>query len=151
MPTQHATTPTDSPDRFALITLGFTQSDRSLDYSSFSDGYRLGARQVAVTITVETAGIDLSPEQRAEAVFAASNVPHPLTDLTTAADRAAAAIRHALAAQIHFPTRSVSVGDSITVGGVMLACQPIGWQAVTDLPHDDNPGGETDAAGLAEP
>jgi hypothetical protein len=104
-----------------------------------------------VTITVEAAGIHLTPQQWAEAVFVASNDPHPLTDPTTAADRAVAAIRHALASQVHFPVRSVSVGDTITAGGVMLACQPIGWQAVTDLPHpEESPGGAPDARGLEE-
>lgn len=155
MPAQHPTTPTNGPDRSMLVTLGFTQSDRSRDYSSFTDGYQIGARQIAVTITVEAAGIDLTPEQWAEAVFVASNDPHPLTDPTTPADRAVAAIRHALATQIHFPTRSVSVGDTITAGGVMHACQPVGWRAVTDLPHPgekpgEKPGGDPGVLGLEE-
>jgi hypothetical protein len=123
-----------------VVTLGFTQSDRTRDYSSFTDGYQLGARQVAVTITVEAAGIDLTDQQWAEAVFVASNDPTPPpADPTTPADRAVAAIRHSLATQARFPLRSVSVGDTVTCGGVMLACQPVGWQAVTDLPHPDTP------------
>jgi hypothetical protein len=153
MPTQHPTTPVpvDGPDRLMLVTLGFTQSDPSREYSSFSDGYQLGARQVAVTITVEAAGIDLTPEQWAEAVFVASNDPHPLTDPTTTADRAVVAIRHALATQVHFPVRSASVGDTITAGGVMLACQPVGWRAVADLPHaGEDPGGALDVQGLEQ-
>jgi hypothetical protein len=153
MPTQHPTTPAHGHgrDRFMLVTLGFTQSDRARDYSSFTDGYRLGARQVAVTITVEAAGIDLTGEQWAEAVFVASNDPHPLTDPATPVDRAVAAIRHALATQVRFAVRTFSVGDTVTAGGVVLACQPVGWQPVTDLPHpDEDPTGDPDATGLEQ-
>ncbi len=146
MPTRHPTTPTPSPSpgnglvRLTLVTLGFTQSDRARDHSSFTDGYRLGARQVAVTITVDATGIDLTDQQWAEAVFVASNDPYPPTAPTTPFDRVVAAIRHALATQVHFPIRSFSLGDTVSVGGVMLACQCVGWRAVTDLPQlDEDP------------
>lgn len=148
MPTQHPTTPAGNPDRFLLLTLGFTQSDRAHDYSSFADGYQLGARQVEVTLTVEATGIDLTGEQWAEAVFIASNDPTPPpADPTTPVDRAVAAIRHALSTQARFPLRSFSVGDTVAVAGVMLACQPAGWQAVTDLHH---PGHDATASNVEE-
>jgi hypothetical protein len=140
MSVQHPTTP-DRPDRFLLLTLAFTQSDRARDYSSFADGYQLGARQIAVTVTVEAAGLDLAPEAWAEAVFIASNDPTPPpAEATTPVDRAVAAIRHALTTQARFPLRSFSVGDTVIVGGVMLACQSVGWQAVTGL---SRPAGQT--------
>lgn len=126
-----------------IITLGFTQSDRAHDYSSFADGYRLGARQVAVTVTVDDDGLDLAPEAWAEAVFVASNDPAPPPAGSTApADRAVTAIRAALTEQVRFPLRSVSVGDTVSLAGQILACQPTGWQQVGDPPHgDDEPGG----------
>jgi hypothetical protein len=126
-----------------IITLGFTQPDRAHDYSSFADGYRLGARQVAVTVTVDADGIDLTPEAWAEAVFVASNDPAPPpADSMAPADRAVTAIRAALTEQVRFPVRSFSVGDTVTAAGVMLACQPTGWQQVGDPPDDgDEPGG----------
>jgi hypothetical protein len=58
-----------------IVTLGFTESDRDHDYSSFSNGYRLGARQLSVTIALEGDGTGLSGEQRAEKTFTTSNYP----------------------------------------------------------------------------
>ena len=141
MPVQHPA-PADGPRRYTLITLGFTQSDRDRDYSSFTDGYQLGAQQIAVTVNVDASGIDLTTEQWAEAVFIASNDPHPPADPTSPPECAAAAVRHALATQARFPLRSFSVGDTVIADGVMLACQSLGWQAVTDLSHpaDHTPG-----------
>jgi hypothetical protein len=115
-----------------IITLGFTEPDR--DYSSFSDGYRIGARQASVTIVLEGTGSGLSAEQWAEAAFAASNMPGPATDPYTAA------IQHALAEQVRIPLRSLSVGDTVTVHGQMLACEPTGWRRVDASPAtDDHP------------
>ncbi|MEV4201075.1 hypothetical protein [Micromonospora globbae] len=113
-----------------IITLGFTESDRSRDYSSFADGYRIGARQTSVTIALDGDGSHLSAQQWAEAVFEASNLPAP------AADPIVAAIQHALAAQVQTPLRALSVGDSVTVGGQMWACEPVGWRRI-DHPHRD--------------
>lgn len=112
-----------------IITLGFTESNRSRDYSSFADGYRIGARQITVTIALEGHGTHLSPRQWADAVFAASNLPGPSSDPTVAA------IQHALAEQVHTPLRSLSVGDTVTVHGQMWACAPTGWRRI-DAPDD---------------
>ena len=114
-----------------IVTLGFTESDRDRGYSSFTDGYRIGARQMSVTIALEGDGTAMSGEQWAEAVFVASNQP------ATAGDPVAAAIRYALAEQAHPPLRSVSVGDTVTVHGQMWACDPTGWHQVGTRQVDD--------------
>jgi hypothetical protein len=113
-----------------IITLGFTESDRDADYSSFSDGYRLGARQVAVTIAVEDDGLLLTGEQWAEAAFAASNHPGQ------APAGPARAIQLALAEQVRCRLRSLSTGDTVTVHGQMWACESAGWRRVDTRPTD---------------
>jgi len=107
-----------------IITLGFTHSDRANDYSSFTDGYQLGAAQTSYTIAVEGAGTHYRAQEWAEAVFIASNQPGPATDPVVAA------IQMALAEQVRVRLRSLSVGDTVTVHGQMLACQPTGWQPI---------------------
>jgi hypothetical protein len=113
-----------------IITLGFTESDRDADYISFSDGYRLGARQVSVTIVVDGDGLLLTGEQWAEAAFTASNHPGvaPLGGPW--------AIQQALAEQVRFPLRSLSIGDTIMVHGQMWACHSVGWRRVDISPSD---------------
>jgi hypothetical protein len=100
-----------------LITLGFTESDRTRDYSSFIDGYRIGAQQVSVTTALEGAGTSRTAQQWAEAVFVASNAP------STSGHAFATTIRLALAQQAHGPLRSL-FGDTVSVHGQMLACEP---------------------------
>ena len=114
-----------------IITVGFTESDHDRGYSSFSDGYRLGARQISVTIALEGAGTALSGEQWAEAVFTASNYPGGSLDPIVAA------IQHALADQVHCRLRSVSVGDTVTAHGQMWSCDPTGWHQVGTRQVDD--------------
>jgi hypothetical protein len=107
-----------------IITLGFTESDLADGYSSFMDGYRIGATQLSVTIALEGGGSHLSTQQWAEAAFEASNNPEPASNHTVAA------IRHALTEQVHTPLRSLSVGDTVTVHGQMWACESVGWRRV---------------------
>jgi hypothetical protein len=107
-----------------IITLGFTDSDRDADYVSFTDGYRPGARQQLVTITLEGAGSQYNAQQLAEAAFVASNHPGE------APTGPAKAIQLALAEQVHRPLRSLSVGDTVTVHGQMWACENSGWRRV---------------------
>jgi len=114
-----------------IIVLGFTQSDRAADYISFSDGYRVGARQVTVTIALEGDGSQYSAEDWAEAAFVASNYPGQ------APAGPARAIQLALAEQVDHPLRSLSVGDTVTVHGQMWACESNGWRRVDEQP----PGG----------
>lgn len=111
-----------------IITLGFTQSDRDIDYISFTDGFRLGARQESVTIALEGDGALLTGEQWAQAAFVASN--HP--DQAPAGP--ARAIQLALAEQVRRPLRSLSVGDTVIVHGQMWACEGDGWRRVDTRP-----------------
>jgi len=111
-----------------IITLGFTQSDRDADYSSFSDGYRFGAQQQSVTIVLEGDGSGMTAEQWAEAAFEASNHPGQ------APAGPARAIQLALAEQVHHRLRSLSVGDTVTVHGQMWACESVGWRRVDEQP-----------------
>jgi hypothetical protein len=113
-----------------IITLGFTESDRNGDYVSFSDGYRIGAPQYAVSITVDDPGGALPPQLWAETAFAACNCPQPSTNPTVAA------IQQALADQVRVPLRALSVGDTVTIYGQMWACDPHGWHRV-DEPAGD--------------
>lgn len=105
------------------ITIGWTKSDRASGYSSF-DGYRPGAQQHTETIEVELPeGWDA--ERIAEAVYESMNAPSS----PTASDQ----IREAIAATgyrgegAHY---TLSVGDTVTVDGVSLACGRLGWQRV---------------------
>jgi hypothetical protein len=109
-----------------IITIGFTESDRARDYSSFSDGYRIGAWQASLTIALEGAATGVPDEDLLEAVFAAAGnhpAPQTLTGL-------AGAVFHALAEQVHHGFRSLSVGDTVTIKGQMWACDPAGWHRV---------------------
>jgi hypothetical protein len=132
-PTQ---TGTDAAARGAdhvIITLGFTQSNRDAGYSSFSDGYRLGAQQMSVTVVVDGDGLLLTGEEWADEAFAATNQPGQ------APAGPARAIQRALADQVRTPLRSLSVGDTVTVHGQMWACEPDGWRLV------DGRGGDGEA------
>jgi hypothetical protein len=111
-----------------IITLGFTQFDRAAGYSSFSDGYRLGARQESVTIVLEGDGSSFTAQQWAAAAFTASNHPGH------APAGPARAIQLAVAEQVRFPLRSLSVGDTVTARGEMWACEPVGWRRVDTRP-----------------
>ncbi len=118
-----------------IITLGFTESDRDNDYCSFSDGYRLGARQVSLTVALDGDGLLLTGEQWAEAAFAASNHPGQ------APAGPARAIQLALTEQVRFPLRSLSVGDTVTAHGQMWACESTGWRRIDgpDRPPANQP------------
>lgn len=85
-----------------IITIGFTESDRSGGYSSFSDGYHIGARQTSVTLALDGDGLLLTGEEWAEEAFVASNHPGE------APAGPARAIQCALAEQVPTPLRSLS-------------------------------------------
>ena len=74
-----------------IITLGFTESDRDAGYISFSDGYRPGARQQLVTITLEGDGsqYDAEPVEMSPA-FAVEAVASAITTIAPSATRSAA-------------------------------------------------------------
>lgn len=113
-----------------IITLGFTESDRAAGYISFSDGYRLGTRQVRISLILDGDGSALSGQQWAEAAYEASNHPgHAPTG-------PARAIQRALADQAPGARRSLSVGDTVTVRGHTWACEPSGWRQIDTGPAD---------------
>jgi hypothetical protein len=103
------------------LTVGFTESDRASGYVSFCDGYRPGADQRLVSLTVRSARTYDGPEV-AEAAFVATNHPDPDT-----LGGLAGTIAKALNGK---PVRSLSVGDTVTVNGFTWACSRRGWQQV---------------------
>lgn len=120
-----------------IITVGFTEPDHQHPYLSLVDGYRIGAPQTSVTIHLPGDGGHRSTQEWAEVVFTA--VQHPRSSLAEPApDSDVTAVRRALTDQVHTPLRSLSVGDTVTVGGQMWACESTGWRQV-------DPDGDTDA------
>jgi hypothetical protein len=116
------------------VTIGWTKSDRSIGYSSF-DGYRPGAKQHTETIRVEFSeqemkdyGNEPFENYVAEWVFEATNNP------SAHGNRIAYRFQQAIEATgyrgegAHY---SLSVGDTVTVGGVMVACDRWGWKKVS--------------------
>lgn len=113
------------------VTIGWTQSDRESGYSSF-DGYRPGAKQHTETVeveipeTVSAQEADWATLHIAEAAFEATNSPFPKTGL-------AQQINEALENKSFYGQGghySLSVGDTVTVGEVTLACASFGWERV---------------------
>lgn len=116
------------------VTIGWTMSDRANGYSSF-DGYQPGARQHTETITVDASSLDLTnPEavvhQIAEAAFVATNAPFATGIAAQVAEAIAATGYHGREAG-HY---SLSVGDTVTVNEVTVACARFGWERVTLAP-----------------
>lgn len=105
------------------LIIGLTESDRAAGYSSFLDGYRPGAWQGIRVIEVPDVP-GLADEGWAEAVFKATNAPLEAVE----GDPGAKAVWDALA---DLPAaRSLSAGDTVTVGGVMYECAKSGWKKV---------------------
>jgi hypothetical protein len=109
--------------------LGAYPDDAPDLYVPYSDGWRPGAEQHVLSLTV-----DLPPKfeahQVADLVFYATNAP----DLGD--DPYAGAIRAAIDATGyrgeeggHF---SLSVGDTVTVDGIGLACKSAGWGSIEE-------------------
>lgn len=114
------------------VTIGWTRSDPETGYSSFSDGYRPGASQHRLTLRVtvpDDADVAAAVEAIAEAAFAATNHPAPetLTGYARQIHEGIAASGY-IGREAHY---SLSVGDTVSVGEVTLACAPTGWQRVT--------------------
>lgn len=122
----------------ALITIGYTQSDRANDYIPYDDGYREGAKQSwSRTFMVEVEPVDGRPValDLAEAVFVATNAP----ERSCAQGAIQLAVWEALvnAGPI---SRSVSIGDTVRVVLVcdehplpitaIIACEKRGWKIV---------------------
>lgn len=98
------------------IIVGLTRTDRLNNYIPMMDGYRDGAEQDAIAITID--GLTLTELQWAEAVFVATNAP---ADALSDYD-GALAVRAALGL-----TRALSVGDTVTVDGTRYVCERLGW------------------------
>lgn len=116
------------------ITVGFTQSDRANDYVPFDDGYRPGAQQETIQLVVtDYRGPALSLADWAEALFFASNAPgaSPSDGLVVAAARAALVAARRDGARL----RTLSIGDTVTIGDRTVACDKgVGWKPVTLAP-----------------
>lgn len=113
------------------VTIGWTRSDPATGYSSFSDGYQPGASQHRLTLRVDVptdADITAAVEAIAEAAFAATNHPYPDT-LTGHAKQIYEGVQASgyTGREAHY---SLSVGDTVTIAEVTLACAPTGWQRV---------------------
>lgn len=98
-------------------------------YVPYADGWRPGAAQHVLTLTVDLPP-KLEAHQVADLVYYATNAP----DLE--ADPYAGAIRAAIDATGyrgeeagHF---SLSVGDTVTVDGIGLACRSAGWGSIEE-------------------
>lgn len=120
------------------LTIGWTRSDMANGYSSFG-GYKPGASQHNESVTLRLDGPPPIPtlefvEQIAEAVFAATNDPnaHP-DEYGTMAERLCAAIT-ATGYRGEGAHYSLSVGDTVTVGEITLACANAGWERVIITP-----------------
>jgi len=115
------------------VTIGWTMSDRDAGYSSFADGYRPGAKQHTETITVEwtNAPDDAHKvaEVLAEACYYATNAPRFTCPegLTGQVCRAIDETGYDGTGAGHY---SLSVGDTVTVGEITLACASLGWERV---------------------
>lgn len=107
------------------IVIGLTRSHRceDLNYVPTSDGYRPGAEQDLVAFDAALSAT-AQPSDVADALFEATNSPFTL-------DGMAAALRDGWTAAGHSrqvaPFRSVSVGDTVTVGRVVLVCDSASW------------------------
>lgn len=113
------------------VEIGFTITDRAAGYVPASDGYRKGAKQRVVTIDLFAvhAGEALAV---AEAVFVATNAPAVVVAKSQMArDVLRALVALSRAQGTPSVPRSLSVGDTVTVEGVTVACASAGWKQVT--------------------
>jgi hypothetical protein len=100
---------------------------RTGDYVPMCDGYREGAKQTTVTLTV--AAIDgVAGERWADAVFVATNAPGSVVVSDDATMAVHDAIVHGVNGQPVLGVPVLSVGDTVTVDGVRYACAPVGWE-----------------------
>lgn len=114
-----------------VLLIGLTKSDRQNDYSSFDDGYRPGAAQSVVRVTVTTDEFAPTAVEWAEAVFEAMNAPFDLTGPARLVQEELTRLNTRFGVRM----RSLSVGDTVTIagdpqtgtGGTMLACDAAGW------------------------
>jgi hypothetical protein len=132
--------PADDPARFWIhadartIHIGYTKVVRpeagaGFGYVPMADGYRPGAEQHVVTITVDLSP-SLQPYRIAELVFIATNAPEELLAEGSAEELIRLAIEDTgyKGVEAHW---SLSVGDTVQVGdGPRWACEASGWTEV---------------------
>ncbi|MFF1820417.1 hypothetical protein ACFVWG_24135 [Kribbella sp. NPDC058245] len=111
-----------------VVEIGWTLSDRENGYVSYMDGWRAGAAQHAVSIEVDLPP-DLPPYKVADLVFLATNAP----DLEGHPDAAKilAAVQATGYRGVEGGHFSLSVGDTVTVDGMRLACEDVRWKDVS--------------------
>lgn len=114
------------------VAIGWTRSDMERGYSSF-DGYRPGASQHTETILVDMTGTNIPvekwPELIAEACWHATNAPrlvYPQGLVGQVCRLIDETGYHGEGA--HY---TLSVGDTVTLGEITLACAPLGWERVS--------------------
>lgn len=112
------------------LTVGFTESDRAANYVPYDDGYRPGAEQQTVRLLLtDPDGPAPSLDDWAEALFTASNSPGAAPHEHPAVAAARRALVDARLAGIWM--RSLSVGDTVTIGDRSVACDKgVGWKPV---------------------
>lgn len=102
------------------VNIGLTRNNRADDYIPAADGYRFGAEQDAILLDYPDY---MEPAEKvAERIFIATNAPDEAQF-----SPAQQAMRELLAP---FKLRALSVGDTVTVGDVTLACTRAGWTVV---------------------
>ncbi len=108
-----------------LVIIGWTLSDRENGYVSYVDGWCPGVPQHLLAIEVDLPP-DTAPRKVADLVYLATNAEdlegHPYAAKILAAVQASG---YRGEEARHF---SLSVGDTVTVGGVRLACEAAGWE-----------------------
>lgn len=114
---------TDTTTETLKVVIGFTAAALDRSYVPQLDGYRPGALQQEVELhcrVVPTA----QHTDYAEGVFEVTNAPYLPTQ------GAAGAVADAVTALSTRLPRTLSVGDTVTVGDVKLACLSAGWAEV---------------------
>lgn len=116
----------------SLVTIGWSKPSADLAHVPMLDGYRTGVTdQYILVVDVDLEGA-AGPEV-AEAVFTATNHPEPDRLAGTLAGRLLAAIQATgyRGREAHW---SLSVGDTVCVGGDVYACATLGFDLVHSAP-----------------
>lgn len=109
------------------ITIGWTRSNMQEGYSSFSDGFKVGASQHSETLEINT---DLDASEIAEAAFRATNAPEGLVAPESVAGHIATVLAKRGFDGSQSGHYSLSMGDTVTVDDQVLECASLGWKVV---------------------
>lgn len=108
------------------IVIGYTKIGDTNDYLSMIDGYRPGAEQHVISVEVDLP-VGLDPYRIAELCFYATNAPEIDKDSSEQRIRDAIVDTGYTGREAHW---SISVGDTVRVGDVLLACESVSWTRV---------------------